>query len=47
MKHFLFILGSNTNIVDSMDGVTIEHFVGHHNEVVEKARTTTNTTFGS
>jgi hypothetical protein len=30
-----------------MDGITIEHFVVHHNEVMEKARATTNTTFGS
>jgi hypothetical protein len=30
-----------------MDGITIEHFVVHHNEVVKKVRATTNTTFGS
>jgi hypothetical protein len=30
-----------------MDGIMIEHFVVHYNEVMEKARATTNTTFGS
>jgi hypothetical protein len=30
-----------------MDGIMIEHFVVHHNEIVEKERATTNTTFGS
>jgi hypothetical protein len=29
-----------------MDGIMIEHFVVHHDEVVEKAKATTNTTFG-
>jgi len=37
----------NTNIAGSMDGMTMEHFVVHRNEVVKKARATTNTTFGS